>query len=230
MQIKLLALGTALCSVLFFSCKKNKKNEDCNTISSNSNYLPLKDGNYWVYSQNTIDTLGNVVSIAQKNDTIKVIKDTTIAGIVYKKINITNNNAPFSFPKFMRKTKSGVVFPVLNSNTNSFQGEENIYFSSIKDTLISIECINTSWAPNCEYERGKISINNIETITVGAGSFNVTNNPEVIIKNNGMWPFWGIKRTNDYQFSNNIGLIRSETFFISSTNYIVSELTSYHLN
>jgi hypothetical protein len=75
--------------------------------------------------------------------------------------------------------------------------------------------------------------NNTENIIVPAGNFVVSNAQDIVIKNdngNTGWTYWGTTRYNDNQFANNIGLIRSEIFFISSTEVTVKELISYHLN
>jgi hypothetical protein len=47
--------------------------------------MPLRDGNYWVYQEKTLDTLDNVINISSTYDTITIVSDTNIVGIAYKK-------------------------------------------------------------------------------------------------------------------------------------------------
>ncbi len=232
MKINFLILGVVVFSVI--SCKKEKHEVVCNEDSFKEvQFLPLKDGNYWVYAHQTRDTLNNIISSSNKLDTITVIGDSVVAGVTYKYLKSSGATQGLILPTLLRYLNSEILRPYANESSGNYEGEEAVVFSLFMDTLISIDCMNASWAQPCKYEVGNVRKEGKETIYVPAGTYDVSTIHEVVIKNdNGTegWPYWGVKRNNKLQFANKIGLVRREYFFVSSTNVNEYRLHSYNLN
>jgi hypothetical protein len=232
MKIKLLMLGIAGASLLVSCKKKNQIQEEYLTQNNqtHANYMPLKDGNYWVYQQKNVDTLGNTTGTNLTLDTITVLGDTIINNKTYKYLkssrsfsNGSNYNFLIGIPQFIRK-ENGEIFSPGNLT-------ENCIFSLSRDTLVNQGCFIANWAPNCRYKLSKFMANTTTSVNIPFGTFSTYNAKELTISNiQNEWPFWKNKRYRDFQCAKNIGLIRSTTFFVSGTSTMVYELVDYHLN
>lgn len=213
---------TALC---VYACKKDKKTEEqlptpltASTPASYDNYSALKIGNYWIYQQFKIDTLGNVTP-QNIYDSCYVEKDTLIRGRTFFKVytphiiyNYTYMNDSLHY--IIDKT-GAILFSSIDFNSTFYT-----YYAtnSPNDSIYKLT--------------GKMADKDL-AVSVPAGSF-VTSNFKRTYDFYPNWrPYGNISKTriSNTRFAKNIGII-SETmpFFLSNPNYSERRLIRYHVN
>lgn len=226
----MLMVSGALGSLMLFSCRKEiAQNQDCTAPEvTYDNYLPLKIGNYWVYEYKTIDTLGNLLTRGGYYDTITVVGKELINGRNYFKTEHSRQvGLKPSFPSTVRSFKGKIVSPKKDS-TGAYLDEEYIVFSLEVDSLKKLSCVNLGSFTNCELRVSSYNLSNASSITVPAGNFNTRIIQDQYLFQLG-WPYWGNERKVDHNYSKDIGLVKTEMFYLSSTQTIVWELMDYHL-
>ncbi len=72
----------ALVIILIAGCKKDGGEETPHGTISLTNYFPLSVGNYWVYENYNIDSLGNE-TLVDRIDSMYINRDTTVNGYNY---------------------------------------------------------------------------------------------------------------------------------------------------
>ncbi len=85
----IIILGLILIFAVNFGCNDNSVNK----VIAQSELIPLKVNNYWIYKNTTIDSNNNIISTTY--DTLKIIKDTILYSKTYYKTSETtcfNNN------------------------------------------------------------------------------------------------------------------------------------------
>lgn len=155
---KLTVLGLLLVVTLFYSCD-DKENEMIVVQSTNESYLPLEIGNYWIY-QNT-QTIRDRISI-KDNDTVRVTKDTLIAGNKYYVLEGNTRFLRTPITEYFRDSSGYIITPLglkIFSDSN---------FSDILYSYIHSEPNQDGKSLITNYKMEKIN----DPVIVPAGSFN----------------------------------------------------------
>lgn len=71
------------------SCEKDVTNSEVEPIQA-TEYFPLSVGNYWVYENYKVDSMGTETIFEQKLDSVIITKDTLINNKVYYKLHAVN--------------------------------------------------------------------------------------------------------------------------------------------
>jgi hypothetical protein len=127
MKNVILMIGIFMC---LCSCKKDddkKKSE-----ITNSDYLPMKVGNYWVYQEYEIDTIGNERQTSIFDSAV-ITKDTLINSKIYYRLD---NFVYYSISDVIKVDLLGTVY-YRDSSKNLISSKGQIVFSedNFSDTL-----------------------------------------------------------------------------------------------
>lgn len=210
-----------LMTIVISSCKKEDKNEPITPPISTvyPNYSQLKVGNYWIYQQVELDSMGNETP---KNifDSCYVEKDTIINTYTYYKV--FSPEVSGSSYKYLRDSLHYIV--------EAFSGR--IMFSSQDFTTIFYSlCLQTadSNSDTIAVLTAKMDDKDM-SITTPAGTFITSNMKEKISFNPRFQPSYQIRYRNN-RYAKNIGLV-VETLPIWSSQLFTTErrLVRYHLN
>lgn len=220
MKNKSLAFAILALSTLIISCKKEQDPiPETPASTTYPNYSKLAIGNYWVYQQYDLDTLGNLT--AKNNfDSCYVAADTSINGNTYfKLIKPKPYVAGQVEVSYLRDSLSYVVNEsgkiLFSSSDVSTIFATNYYTAAPTDTLcksvFKMEGLTT-------------------TITTDAGNFATLNAQEKFY----MYPNFqsaGNIRVRNYRYAENVGLVTEVLpFFASSPLYTERRLVRYHVN
>ncbi len=220
MKMKSIVFTVCLMTIMIYSCKKDN-DEDITTppsITNYKNYSQLKVGNYWIYEEFNVDSLGNATT---KNifDSCYVEKDTMINAKSYYKIVKPN---PYSSDQksvsFQRDSLHYIVDSdgaILFSSQDFASTLETNYLVFESDTL-------------CVIKR-KMTDKNI-TVNTPAGTF-ITLNAKEIYSMSPPWTFAGNPRYRNIKYAENIGIVvETLPFLISNPNYIERRLVRYYVD
>ncbi len=202
------------------SCQKDKSISPSTSFSvkTQGNYSALQVGNYWVYQQFDLDSLGNTTPL-NKFDSCYVEKDTLINGIVYYKYL---SPRPYTTNKlnvmFLRDSLDYIVtnyglkwFSSSDFSTVLFQNYQFIMSDTMCNSVMKMEPGNTN-------------------VVTPAGVFNTLN---AQIKHS-FYPNWnqaGSVRYSNRRHAENVGVVL-ETLpsFVNSKSYQERRLMRYHVN
>ncbi|MBL7890721.1 MAG: hypothetical protein JNL24_14305 [Bacteroidia bacterium] len=218
-----ITLGILSISLFATSCKKDEDPQPATTPTPTTNtypnYFKLETGNYWIYQQYDLDTLGNLTA---KNvfDSCYVAADTIINGKNYHTLVKPKPYFPGQIEKYHLIDSLNYVVDasgkiIFSSSDMTSIFATNYYMATASDTLC----------------RAEIKMTDANTsITCDAGTFNTINAKETFY----MYPNWqsaGSIRARNTKYAENIGMI-TETlpFFVSNPNYVERRLIRYHLN
>ena len=221
--MKYLIAPFILTLVLASSCKKDDVAEQNPTL--NPSYLPLEIGNYWVYSEYMIDSLGNENLMARR-DSMYVANDTLIGKNTYSVIRGS------FFPHSLTNIPNSIVFIVRDSAGYMVEENGNILFTDqvTSDTLDQGIEINTS-TNDTIFTWFQIMDQNNKTLTVPSGSFNTMDcQTHYTIYPNSPNP---INQVNHRHISENVGII-IETYAYANQSaqgsYFEKRLVKYHVS
>lgn len=211
-------------AVLAYACKKDKKTEEPQTPAQPvaptvyDNYSQLKIGNYWIYQQYKIDTLGNVTALSTI-DSCYVVKDTIMNGRTFFKIYSPH----YIYNHFFMSDSLHYIISPGN----------NIKFSSQDFTTVFDSRHNLAQPGDTIYQASSKMTDKDLSVTVGAGTF-ITSNFKTTYNFYPNWrPYGNISKTRSIntRYAKNIGIV-TETlpFFLNDPNYIERRLIRYHLN
>jgi hypothetical protein len=219
MNQKTIFLFFAFLSAMLFSCTKETEQTKPIPSIDYPNYSQLKVGNYWIYEQFGIDTLGNALS---KNtfDSCYIEKDTIINRRTFFKVvkprPYATNQIDISFQR-----------DSLHYVVNSFG---KILFSSQDFTTIFESSYITAGPVDTVCQVKKQMADNNLSVTTPAGAF-TTSNAKVVYSMFPNWTFAGSSRNKHTRYAENIGIvIETLPFFASNPNYVERRLVRYHLN
>jgi len=210
---KLFFLG--ILSLLFVQCNDESSEPEVKTAES---YLPLAVGNYWIYENCRIDSLGNETKLSQI-DTVIITKDTLI-----------NNKKYFVFEGTHYPSSEKLILSIKRDSIGFLVNEKgSITFSidNFTDTLYSSIIIHegdTLLMSDYKMENPGISIEvpaGIFSNVLNFKGFRYTIENGIIIKDK--------KPLNNY-YAKGVGKINSN-FFYQSQDYIQYErrLIKYHI-
>lgn len=222
MKRKALILTLLLMTIVVYSCKKEDKEEPITPTPTTvyPNYSQLKVGNYWIYQQFELDSMGNETP---KNifDSCYVEKDTVINSHTYYKL-ISPYDGIGSGCKYIRDSLHYIV--------SAYNGQ--ILFSSQDFTSTLYSGYSQIGAPNSDTIWtliAKMDDKN-RSVTTPAGTFITSNMKEKISFNPNFQSSYRIRYRNN-RYAENIGLV-VETLPIWSAQLFTVErrLVRYHIN
>jgi hypothetical protein len=218
--INALCIGSALLAL--GSCKKEKDEVPVPPASqpqvTYDNYSNLKVGNYWIYQEFSVDSLGNGPATSDF-DSCYVEKDTSMNGKMYHKL-VTESPAHFPYQEIILLRDS-------LSYTVNVQGM--IRFSSTDFTSVfnHYYLMNPS---DTTAEVSSVMINDPVSTIVPAGSFS-TLDFRTTYNMHPPYAAAGHMRYMHARYAKNIGLVaETQRFFAGSPNYTERRLVRYHLN
>jgi hypothetical protein len=213
------------CIVATFACKKNKDTDpdhpygdDVILVPSVSDYSQMKPGNYWVYQEFEVDSMGNGATPTSFYDSCYVEKDTIIRGNVFHKY--IGPSRPYPYPYnigFLRDSADCIVDKygiILFSVSN---------FSTPLRTSTFIEPL----AGDTVYTSELWMTDKNQSTTVPAGTF-VTVNAQTRYHFFPPYDFGGVNRSRNTKYSVNVGMVLiTENFYVSNPNYRELRLVRY---
>ncbi len=213
----------ALTIALFASCKKDN-NDDTNQETPNpvtKNYFPLKIGNYWVYEQYKIDTLGVAISTNQI-DSVIITRDTVINNNTYfvlEGINYPFNGGNWGIVQISRDSSGYLV---------NQHGDILLAPNRIGDTLATrVQLIG---ATDTMFVLYGFMEQTPTPITVPAGTFNVIDYKISTEYYQPAPPGITSPRYSHNMYGENVGRVLSSYFFFSSPSYYEKRLIRYHVD
>jgi hypothetical protein len=204
---------------VFFSCKKDKETPQTPAPSpvTYANYSKLATGNYWVYQQYDVDSVGNA-TIKNVVDSCYIEKDTLINSQTYYKMYR---------PNFIPSLSVSYLRDSLHYIVNS---AGKILFSS-EDFSNVLESHYQTAAPGdtvC-HESRKMTDQNM-SVSTPYGVFTTVNAKETY----NMYPNWSYHGSTRYihvRYAQNVGVVEEILpFFAGSPNYVERRLLRYHVN
>jgi hypothetical protein len=206
---------------LVYSCSKEEKIEPelpTTPAITYPKFSQLKTGNYWVYEQFDVDTLGNAIS---KNvyDSCYVEKDTIINNITYYKM---------LRPKAYSSNQYNISFQ-RDSLDYIVDINGTILFSSQNFSTVFFSRYNLWNNDTTSYVTTKMTDKDF-SFSTPAGIFTTSNLQHKFL----MYPnysFAGNIRTINTRYAENIGIvIETHPFFLSHPDYIERRLIRYNVN
>lgn len=203
--------------LVILSCKKDDDNTS--TVVSAGEFLPMTVGNYWVYSNVVVDTLG-AETIQMPNDSITFTKDTVVNGLTYFKLEGISKftvSSTWSTLGFFRDSSGFLVDldgKTIFSNVNF---SEVLNFTAIpdnpgQDTMFTLEYQMVD-APN--------------PVTVPAGTFDVLDYQGKLTYLQTNSPVADNPRISHDYFAEGVGKVKQTFFFASSPDSYEKRLISY---
>ena len=212
-------LSLIVLTVFIFSCKKDKNNTTTLTPGTGPaypNYSQLKVGNYWVYQQYDVDSLGNATP-KSNIDSCYVEKDTIINSAIYFKMF-----RPYLYPSEYLYLRDSLHYVV--------DAGGKIVFSS-QDFATVFEDYYITAGPNDTVAHSIVKMEDPNVlVNVQAGYFTTC---DYRLTYN-MYPGWsgnGNPRMMHTRYGRNTGIvIETLPVYAANPNYIERRLIRYHLN
>jgi hypothetical protein len=206
--MKQLTLLCAMALVSFMACQK--ENASTPTIAAD-NYLPLKVGNYWIYTLTNVSGKG-IESTFEKSDSVYIEKDTSINGQRYFKMVSTLDN--LFGTKFLRDSLHYIV---------DHKGVKLFSSENFTDTL---QILDNKGSENFL----KIRFYKMEkqgNLQTAIGIFNCLDYrmKGILVK-----PIDGddTRYCNNY-YAKNIGIVKKIASYISNKSYVKEDLIRYKI-
>ncbi len=203
----------ALILLLSSSCKKDEIIESPDPMTETPlRYTPMRIGDYWIYENFKVDTLGNDSSL-QIMDSVYISNDTVIDGSTYYVLRGTH------YPVHQRP---GEILQILReSNGELINSVGKIIFSSInnRDTLDSHYLINHSDTLYFTYNK---MASTPTQITVPSGTLDCLDLQQTFVMYQNISPI--NPRIFHHYYGSGIGLIQSSIAFLSESSHIERRL------
>ena len=159
-EMKKQILVCFVASVLFFFNACNTGNEPKNNVLPV--YLPLAVGNYWIYQNVNLDSLGNETAL-NLFDSIVITKDTLINNKLYYVFGGIQNYAA-TFPEYLRDSVGYLV---------NIKGQKTFSTTDFKNILAEKDYYSPINNKNCLWYTLKIKMDSVQKlIKTPAGEFN----------------------------------------------------------
>ena len=213
-------LGIAVLILTLASCNKNDDNNSDNTqlVPWDAGYIPFYPGNYWVYEQYKIDTLGNE-TLLNTYDSVVITGTTNINGIPY----LVFEGIWMSGPDLV-----DTVYMLRDSLGYYVDPSGWIYFSdeNFTDTLASSTLIING---DTLYESWYKMESEPQIVSVPAGTFDVLNYRGTIHTINPN-PHVADIRYKDKLYSKNVGQVLDTYFYLGSPDRFERRLKHYFVD
>ncbi len=203
------------------SCKKDNEDDAVESQTSNSlEYLPLDEGNYWVYEHRRIDSNGVDEPFGSELDTVRVTRDTVINGQAYKILEgryAPWHNKPNQIVDIVRDSAGYLV---------SYTGR----------VLISVKKFDQVFANDTVYTHDdhwfyasakKIRMSQNE-LQVPAGKFVTIFNEDLVLFNPDVSvPFY--ERVQETHYAKGVGRVMQRYFYAASPYTFEKRLVDYNI-
>jgi hypothetical protein len=205
-----------------YSC--NKDDKDQTNPTNKSAYLPMTEGNYWVYQYYGFDSNG-IEYPTNYYDSVVISNDTILNGKTYFRHDIYEYYRTGRKPDLTRSVYYLDSSKCLVNNYGRIVFSENNFI----DTIYRYTHL-TNWTSGDTFGWSTFKMERVDTtITLPAGSFsNLLNYRQTFIPNIKFYPA-GIRYTNQY-YSKNVGVILSTFFNYASPYTNEKRLISYNIN
>jgi hypothetical protein len=198
------------------SCKKKEDIQEPSINEMKSNYLPLSIGNYWVYENVRIDTLGNEILMSNR-DSIVVRRDTVIRNKVYYFMERITQNSDWV-----------TLYIVRDSSKNLVTHDGRVLFSeyNFNDVLHTQYLLdnNTDTVYIMNYKMYNPGIQ----VTVPAGSFSVLDYRGHLKIFDNLSLGYSERILNNY-YSPSVGKILETYTYLSQPEIYEKMLVNYHI-
>jgi hypothetical protein len=217
--MKKVMLIVAISTATILGCSKEEPIEIENASSSASinqskAHMPLTIGNYWVYDNYSIDTLGNE-TLNARSDSAFIARDTIISGATYYIVE-GDFIAIIAVGNYLRNDNNSVV----HFDGSMFFTTNNIGSIYRRDTT------NIGWSDHIYMSSWVNPIS--ATVAVPAGTFKAYDKEIEVISTQTNYP-WG-KRSQHTYYNENVGVVLNQNYYYGSPNVNESRLVRYHLN
>ena len=210
--IVILALTMGSCS------KENSNNNNTQLVPLDYGYIPFYPGNYWVYDQYMIDTLGNE-TLLDTYDSVAITGTQNVAGITYLVFEGTwlSGQNFFDTVLLLRDSAGYYVDPT---------GWVHFSDENFSDTLASsIYIVNGDTL----YESWYKMQSGPQSVTVPAGTFDILTYLGTIHTFNPA-PHVPEIRYKDKLYARNVGLVRDTYYYLNSPNRYERRLNNYYVD
>ncbi len=215
MKRTFILLITLALMMSFFSCKKDK--EETTTVVTWPDYSKLKTGNYWIYREYTVDSLGNATE-TDTYDSCFVEKDTLINNKTYFKLNKDMPGWPVLYQYVYLRDSLHYIVDAAGKILFSSQD-----FSTVFSSHYMVTPDNDTIYHLTEFMTDK----NLPVV-VPAETF-ITSNFKASYLMYNDFAFNGAHRYKNTRYAENVGIV-AETlpFFMSNPVYTERRLVRYH--
>jgi len=208
----LFALSTIV--LLFVSSCKKEEMEPCPSppIKEIPNYMPLAIGNYWVYNDYKVDTLGNETKMNYV-DSIYIQRDTLINNETY--FVIEGNYSPYANVEYILRDSLGYLI--------DNRGEIKFSVTNFTDTLYSVATMNNNDTIIFEFKNMDPSNH---SISVPAGTFSTLDYVRTFI-----FPYqppYTQRKFHKYN-AEGVGTILETWGYAAATTIFEKRLIKYHV-
>ncbi len=208
----------ALVIILIAGCKKDGEIEAPHGTVNLYNYFPLSIGNYWVYQNYNIDSLGNE-TLTDRIDSMYINRDTIVNGYQYYVLEGTNFTMGGYAPGIIRLLRDSSGYIVDEG------GRRRIAQNNYTDTLYNeSRPING----NHYYDISSIMKTVDNDISVAAGLFDVIE-CEIMITIVTPIPTQGETRYHHNYYADNIGEVVGAGSWYSSKGHFETRLLRYNI-
>lgn len=207
--------------LIITSCSKDENNSGTTSlVIPEAGYIPFYPGNYWVYEQYMIDTLGNETML-NHYDSIAITGTTMVNGIQY----LVFEGTWMSGPEFV-----DTIYMLRDSSGYYVDPSGWIHFTdqNFTDTLNTYTGLNNHTGDTLYQSWYKME-SQLQNINVPAGEFDALNYQGTIYTHN---PNQGVQviRYKDRFYSNNVGMVLDTYFYLGSPNRMERRLKHYFID
>lgn len=195
------------------SCQKDDYQEELRI-----NYTPLEIGNYWIYENYIVDSIGNETETSTI-DSVVITRDTIINNMKY--FVLEGTNYPFIRERQIINILKDSLGYLVNSKGRILFAENNfidtlykrVELSDVNDTIFT-----------CTYKMEKP----IYSVTVPAGTFEVLNFKGTLFTYINLQEIQNPKYMNTY-YADNVGKISETYLYLNSPMTIERRLLKYYI-
>lgn len=212
--MKIISVSSALVLIILLlsNCKKDKDRPLEESPTAAEYFMPLKVGNYWIYKREMENGNYPDYTISTTYDSVRITRDTVINGRTYFEIKgglFLGLNGLFADSSGYIINGTGQLYPLSTraNDTVSISTDPGGAFSFVFRT----GNVNTS-------------------ITTGAGSFSCTQMILDFYYNTSSPPIPNHNPRMGYTYySENIGIVKCETFYAAQSGKTILELEGYYI-
>ena len=195
------------------SCQK-----DDYQVEIKNNYAPLEIGNYWIYENYIVDSIGNETETSII-DSVVITRDTIINSMKY--FILEGTNYPFIRERQIIDILRDSLGYLVNSKGRILFSENNfidtlykrVELSGVNDTIFT-----------CTYKMENPNY----SVTVKAGTFEVLNFKGTLFRYINLQEIENPKYTNTY-YADNVGKILETYLYLNSLTIIERRLLRYYI-
>ncbi len=200
------------------SCTKDKEEE---TRNKKTNYTPMSVGNYWVYKNFLIDTMGNETETS-RIDTVTITRTENIGAYTYYVFEGTYYTTPVNKPRILYKLRGSSGYLVDTSGLIHFA--HNDYSDSLDHYCLKDRHDANVYCASLQMKEGNFNI------STPAGTFSAKKFNRYITLYEPYLPDDVPNPRNwDIYYADGVGKIMETYFFSTQKDHYELRLDSYHV-